>query len=85
VSKFVFRAAQAFAALALAALPHSVFAHAISGVRVFPVTLTLDDPGVADEVTVPQIVYQPGPGPSNDTQYQWEWDKTITPGSSTSF
>jgi hypothetical protein len=54
-------------------------AHAVSGVRVFPVTLTLDDPGVADEVTTPQIVYQPGPGPSNDTSYLWEWDKTITP------
>jgi hypothetical protein len=54
-------------------------AHAISGVRVFPVTLTLDDPGVADEMTVPQVVYQPGPGPSNDTSYLWEWDKTITP------
>jgi hypothetical protein len=54
-------------------------AHAVSGVRVFPVTLTLDDPGVADEVTLPQVVYQPGSGPSNDTSYLWEWDKTITP------
>jgi hypothetical protein len=58
---------------------HEAAAHAISGVRVFPVTLTLDDPGVADEMTVPQIVYQPGSGPSNDTSLLWEWDKTITP------
>ena len=54
-------------------------AHAIAGDRVFPVTLTLDDPGVADEVTLPQITDQPGAGPSNTTQFQWEWDKTITP------
>jgi len=53
-------------------------AHAISGVRVFPVTLTFDDPGVADEATLPQIVYQPEPG-SRFTQFQWEYDKTITP------
>jgi hypothetical protein len=58
---------------------HQAAAHAISGVRVFPVTLTLDDPGVADEVTLPQVVYQPGSGPSNVTSYLWEWDKTITP------
>src|SRR5579859_1242109 len=58
---------------------HEAAAHAVSGVRVFPVTLTLDDPGVADEVTVPQVVVQPGPGPSDDTAVLWEWDKTITP------
>ena len=28
----------------------------------FPVTLTLDDPGVADEVTLPQITTQTGAG-----------------------
>lgn len=65
--------------LAIAALPHSAAAHAIAGVRVFPVTLTLDDPGVADEATLPQIVVQPGPGPSQLDQFQWEFDKTITP------
>jgi hypothetical protein len=78
VSKTISRAAPALIALALAA-PHTAAAHAIAGVRVFPVTLTLDDPGVADEATLPQIVYQPGPGPSNQTSLLWEWDKTITP------
>lgn len=53
-------------------------AHAISGVRVFPVTLTMDDPGVADEATLPQVVYQPEPG-SSTTRLLWEFDKTITP------
>jgi hypothetical protein len=71
------RLAAAACALSLAA--SQAQAHAVAGVRVFPVTLTLDDPGVADEVTLPQIVEQPGSGPSNLTQFQWEFDKTITP------
>ena len=57
---------------------NTAFAHAISGVRVFPVTLTMDDPGVADEATLPQFVFQPEPG-SSLSQWQWEFDKTITP------
>ncbi len=58
-------------------------AHAVCGSRVFPVTLTLDDPGVADEVTLPQIVYtraaaDGGPGPGHDTSVQFEYDKRLT-------
>jgi hypothetical protein len=73
------RYAAPVAALFAVSSIHHAQAHAIAGDRVFPVTLTLDDPGVADEVTLPQITDQPGAGPSNSTQYQWEWDKTITP------
>lgn len=69
----------ATAALALACAGQPAIAHTIAGVRVFPVTLTLDDPGVADEATLPQVVWQRGAGPSSSTQFQWEWDKTITP------
>ncbi|HTW26471.1 MAG TPA: hypothetical protein VME92_05045 [Acetobacteraceae bacterium] len=54
-------------------------AHVVAGDRVFPVTLTFDDPGVGDEVTLPQFVYAPGPGGQNEYQFQWEYDKTITP------
>ena len=36
-------------AVLIATRPAPAAAHAIAGVRVFPVTLTLDDPGVADE------------------------------------
>ncbi len=59
------------------------FAHAVCGSRVYPVTLTLDDPGVADELTLPQIVYtraaaDGGPGPSHDTSIQFEYDKRLT-------
>ncbi len=73
------RLAAPLAVLFAVSATQTAHAHAIAGDRVFPVTLTLDDPGVADEVTLPQIVDQPGAGPSNTTQFQWEWDKTITP------
>ncbi len=58
-------------------------AHAIAGARVFPVTLTLDDPGVADEATVPQFQYQRsgaegGPGPVQEVDLGFEYDKRIT-------
>jgi len=58
---------------------HPALAHVVVGARVFPVTLTFDDPGVGDEATLPQFVYQPGPGGQNEYQFQWEYDKTITP------
>jgi hypothetical protein len=54
-------------------------AHVVVGVRLFPVTLTFDDPGVGDEATLPQIVYQPGASGQKDYQLQWEYDKRITP------
>ncbi len=61
----------------------TAMAHAVCGSRVFPVTLTLDDPGVADEITIPQIVYtraaaDGGPGPGHDTSVQFEYDKRLT-------
>jgi hypothetical protein len=54
-------------------------AHVIVGDRVFPVTLTFDDPGVGDEATFPQLIWQRGAGPTDLEQLQWEYDKTITP------
>jgi hypothetical protein len=76
------RAALALAAVH-AALPASALAHAVCGSRVYPVTLTLDDPGVADEITIPQVVYQRqaadgGPGPGHDVAVQFEYDKRLT-------
>jgi hypothetical protein len=57
---------------------HSVAqAHVVCGDRVFPTTLTMDDPGVSDEFSLPTIVLTPTPsGESNS--YGYEWDKTIT-------
>jgi hypothetical protein len=52
-------------------------AHVVCGDRVFPTTLTMDDPGVSDEVSLPTIAMTPtSSGQSNS--YGYEWDKTIT-------
>lgn len=52
-------------------------AHVVCGNRVFPTTLTMDDPGVSDEMSLPTIALTPTPSAqSND--YGYEWDKTIT-------
>lgn len=72
-------------ALAGAALlaPGAALAHVIVGDRLFPVTLTFDDPGVADEVSIPSFTYQRGgadggPGATHDFDFGFEYDKTIT-------
>ncbi len=52
-------------------------AHGIAGARFFPVTLTLDDPAVADEASLPTVVYQPNK-PGSETDYGFEWDKRLT-------
>jgi hypothetical protein len=74
-----------FAAVALAAaclsFASSAWAHAVCGNRVFPATLTIDDPGVGDELSLPSIQYAPIPGSAGggqNTSYGFEWDKTIT-------
>ncbi len=56
-------------------------AHAVCGSRDYPVMLTLDDPGVADEVTIPQIVYWRSAadgGPGHDTTVAFEYDERLT-------
>lgn len=63
---------------ALIFVTHSpALAHVVCGDRVFPTTLTLDDPGVSDELSLPTIVLTTTPsGQSNG--YGYEWNKTIT-------
>lgn len=73
----------ALAGACLLACPTILRAHAIAGARVFPVTLNLDDPGVADEATLPQVSYQRsgangGPGPVQEVDLGFEYDKRIT-------
>ena len=58
--KIKFAAAAVAGACLIVAMAKHADAHVIAGDRLFPVTLTFDDPGVADEVTLPQFVYQPG-------------------------
>lgn len=59
-------------------------AHTIVGNRIFPATLTIDDPGVTDELVLPMFTYMPmsnpdgTPGPISYS-LGWEFDKTITP------
>ena len=58
-------------------------AHTIVGNRVFPATLTIDDPGVNDELALPSFAYMAAsnydgtPGPISYT-LGWEYAKTIT-------
>jgi hypothetical protein len=66
-----------------AACATPAFAHAICGSRVFPVTLTMDDPGVADEASLPtvsELASTAAPGaPSVRTEgVNFEYDKRIT-------
>ncbi len=81
------RTARTAAALVTASLPFfssPVSAHVVVGARVFPVTLTFDDPGVGDEASFPSFTYERGSadggtGPTHDVDLGFEYDKTITP------
>ena len=52
-------------------------AHVVCGDRIFPTTLTMDDPGVGDEVSLPTLQFTPTRN-SQSNSYGFEWDKTIT-------
>ena len=76
--------AAAVAACCTAAIaPRPGHAHAIAGARIFPVTLTIDDPGVSDEASLPTFSVQ-RQGASGDLGPGWqynlgaEFDKRIT-------
>ena len=74
----------ALASAALLAQPILVTqaqAHAVAGPRVFISTLTLDDPGVADEASLPTFSWQPnanGGALQNQYSLNVELDKRIT-------
>jgi hypothetical protein len=58
-------------------------AHTIVGNRVFPATLTIDDPGVNDELALPSFAYMQaanfdGTGGPISYTFGWEYAKTIT-------
>jgi hypothetical protein len=81
MSKVINRAS-AVAALLVAASP--VYAHTIVGNRVFPATLTIDDPGTNDELALPTFTYIEQANPDGSAGAQsfslgWEYGKTITP------
>lgn len=74
----------AIATLAGVALPATdALAHVVCGNRIFPATLTMDDPGVGDELSLPTVQYTPIPSANGNpgghsVDYGYEWDKTIT-------
>jgi hypothetical protein len=58
-------------------------AHGVAGKRVFPTTLTIDDPAVADEASLPTIQYQRHGASDDDvalhqTDISAEFSKRIT-------
>jgi hypothetical protein len=67
----------AAAVLLMLTAPSAAQAHVICGNRVFPATLTMDDPGVGDELSLPTVQLVPTPS-GQRISYGYEWDKTIT-------
>ena len=82
-----FRRAQKSALLAACAAfigaTAPTLAHTIVGDRVFPATLTIDDPGVNDELALPAFAYMTAANPDGSPgaisyTLGWEYAKTIT-------
>jgi hypothetical protein len=70
----------AFASLLVIGLPLPASAHCIVGNRFFPATVAVDDPCVADELSLPTIAgFKNGDEPSaNELDIEGEYSKTIT-------
>jgi len=86
VTKHVHIAALCGVAAALASLS-SASAHEIVGNRMFPATLAIDDPGVADELALPTVsMTKTGDAPSvRETDISAEYAKRITEDFAISF
>ena len=78
-SKHKLAFAGAIAAAATLGAVTLAFAHAIVGDRLFPVTLAIDDPGVADEVSLPTFARFTNADGSIESDLSFEYDKLITP------
>jgi hypothetical protein len=75
--------AGAFAAAASLAGISPAFSHTIVGDRVFPATLTIDDPGENDEFVMHSFAYTAAANPDGTLgpltySFDWEYSKTIT-------
>jgi hypothetical protein len=64
--------------LLIAAPAGPAWAHGVAGQRFFPATLTIDDPFVADELSLPSVLHIKGPD-GKQTTLGAEFAKTITP------
>lgn len=60
-------------------------AHGIAGNRTFPATLTVDDPAVADEASLPTIQYMTNQDGTHETDINGEFSKRITERFAVSF
>lgn len=54
-------------------------AHGFAGKRFFPATLVIDDPFVADELSLPTVSHIKTPDGTKETDYEFESSKRITP------
>jgi hypothetical protein len=64
--------------LAIGLAPGPALAHGTAGKRFFPATLTIEDPFVADELSLPSVSHIKGPE-GKETSLGAEFSKTITP------
>ncbi len=67
---------RALPVLSVLILPVLAHAHAVVGDRVFPATLSVDDPGVSDEIDLENGRFKDGDGNANTTSF--EYNKTLT-------
>ena len=84
----IFHWRAALPGLAIALVPHGEgVAHEIVGNRFFPATLTIDDPGVNDEMSLPTVAnFKTGDDPSfRQRDFSGEFSKRITEAFAISF
>ena len=74
---FRFTAALVAALTCILLMGSTAQAHVVCGDRVFPSTLTMDDPGTSDEVSLPTLQFTPTSN-GQVNSYGYEWDKNIT-------
>ncbi len=58
--------------------PSLAEAHARAGARAFPATLAVDDPGVSDELNLPQVNSMKEDGGGRETEYEFGASKRLT-------
>lgn len=78
------RVLQVAALAAAQLLAAGAFAHGVVGMRFFPATLTIDDPFVADELSLPTFSYQKFPSSGDEpatsqSAFAFDYTKRITP------
>lgn len=74
---FRFTAAFVAALTCILVMRSTAQAHVVCGDRIFPTTLTMDDPGTSDELSLPTLQFTPTPN-AQINSYGYEWDKNIT-------